>query len=58
VPGALWAPRAVGSFLYELRTTDPTTYTVLAIVFTGVALSAALVPARRAAGVDPMIALR
>jgi len=58
VPGALWASRAVGSFLYGLSATDPWTYAVLAMVLAGIALSAAWIPARRAAGVDPMVALR
>jgi predicted permease len=58
VPGALWASRAVGSFLYGLSATDPWTYTVLAIVLAGIALSAAWIPAQRAAGVDSMVALR
>jgi putative ABC transport system permease protein len=56
--GALWASRAVGSFLYGLSATDPWTYAVLAIVLGGIALSAAWIPARRAADVDPMVALR
>jgi ABC-type antimicrobial peptide transport system permease subunit len=58
VPAALWASRAVGSFLYGLSATDPWTYAVLAIVLVGIALSAAWIPARRAADVDPMVALR
>ena len=58
VPAALWASRAVGSFLYGLSATDPWTYGVLAIVLVGIALSAAWIPARLAADVDPMVALR
>jgi predicted permease len=58
VPSALWASRAVGSFLYGLTATDPWTYTVLAALLAGIALSAAWIPARRAALVDPMVALR
>jgi putative ABC transport system permease protein len=58
VPGALWASRGVGSFLYGLSATDPWTYAVLAFVLAGVALSAAWIPARRAAQVDPLVALR
>ena len=58
VPGALWASRAVGSFLYGLKATDPWTYGVLATLLAGIALLAALIPARRAARVDPMVALR
>jgi putative ABC transport system permease protein len=58
VPAALLASRAVGSFLYGLSATDPWTYVVLALILAGIALGAALAPARRAAGVDPMVALR
>jgi predicted permease len=58
VPGALWASRGVGTFLYGLSATDPLTYAVLAFVLVGVALSAAWIPARRAARVDPLAALR
>jgi ABC-type antimicrobial peptide transport system permease subunit len=58
VLGALWASRAVGSFLYGLSATDPWTYAVLAILLGGISLSAAWIPARRAADVDPMVALR
>jgi putative ABC transport system permease protein len=58
VPGTLWASRTVGSFLYGLSATDPWTYAVLALTLAAIGLSAAWIPARRAAGVDPMIALR
>ncbi len=58
VPGALWASRGVQSFLYGLSATDPWTYALLALALAGIALSAAWIPARRAAQVDPMIALR
>jgi putative ABC transport system permease protein len=57
-PAALWASRAVGSFLYGLSASDPWTYALLSATLAGVALSAAWIPARRAAGVDPMVALR
>ena len=58
VPGAMLASHAVGSFLYGLSATDPWTYALLAAVLAGIALSAAWIPARRAARVDPMVALR
>jgi predicted permease len=58
VPGALWASRGVGAFLYGLSATDPWIYIVLAFVLAGIALSAAWIPARRAAQVDPWVALR
>jgi predicted permease len=58
VPAALWASRTVGSFLYGLSATDPLTYTALAMMLGAIALGAAWTPARRAASVDPMVALR
>jgi ABC-type antimicrobial peptide transport system permease subunit len=58
VPGALWASRGIGSFLYGLSATDPWTYVALAVVLAIIALGAAWIPARRAAQMDPMVALR
>jgi predicted permease len=58
VSAALWTSRAIGSQLYGLRATDHVTYATLAFALAAVSLAAAWVPARRAADVDPMIALR
>ena len=58
VPCALWASRFAGSFLYGLSATDPVTYIVLAVVLAGIALAATWMPARRAARLDPAVALR
>jgi len=44
--------------LPEVSSRDPFTYTAVAVLLTAVSLLAALVPARRATRVDPMIALR
>ncbi len=44
--------------LFEVSTRDPLTFGVVALVLAFVALSACYVPARRAARVDPLIALR
>jgi predicted permease len=56
--GALLATRALRSLLYGVTPTDPVTLLVTGIGLVGVALLAMAVPARRAAKVDPMEALR
>ncbi|MGH9936486.1 MAG: FtsX-like permease family protein, partial [Blastocatellia bacterium] len=48
----------ISSFLYEVSETDATTFVVIALLLTVVALVACWIPARRATKVDPMIALR
>jgi putative ABC transport system permease protein len=50
--------RLVASMLFGIRSTDPVPLAFAALALCGVSLTAAYIPARRAAAVDPMIALR
>jgi len=56
--GALAGARIMKSLLYQVPATDPTTFGGIAAVLVMVAFLAAYLPARRAARVDPIIALR
>jgi predicted permease len=58
IGGAVAATRLMTQFLFETSPLDPLTYTVVPFLFCALALLAAWAPARRAAAVDPMIALR
>lgn len=56
--GSAAATKLVASMLFNVSRTDPVTYVGVVAVLIGVAVAAAWLPARRAAGVDPTIALR
>jgi uncharacterized membrane protein YqjE len=56
--GAMALERFVRAFLFEARQHDPSVYAAVALCLTGVGLAAAVGPARRAARVDPLVALR
>jgi putative ABC transport system permease protein len=56
--GALAATRILASLLFEITPTDPATYSAVASIILLVALAAAVVPASRAARIDPVVALR
>jgi putative ABC transport system permease protein len=55
---AVLTSRVLGSLLYGLSPTDPFTYLAVALLLAACTLLAAYFPARRAAKVDPMVALR
>jgi predicted permease len=55
---ALAVGKLAGSFLYQVAAVDPLTFSVMPPVLLAMALLACFVPARRAARVDPMEALR
>jgi predicted permease len=55
---ALAMTRVVAQMLFAVEPTDPTTYAAVIAVLAAVAAIACLVPARRAAAIDPMRALR
>lgn len=58
VAGALVASRGMQSLLYEVSATDPVIYLGVAAVLVAVAAVASWLPARRAAGTEPLLALR
>ncbi len=55
---SLLAARAAGAMLYGLKPNDPVTIALAVALLAVAALAASYFPARRAANVDPMVALR
>ncbi len=56
--GALALARVLRNLLFEVAPTDPATFVCVTLLLSAVALLACYVPARRAARIDPMEALR
>ena len=57
-PLALGIGHLLNGMLYKVSPTDPVAFTVAPIVLVGAALLACWLPARRAARLDPLVALR
>jgi putative ABC transport system permease protein len=56
--GALAVTRVAKTLLFHVSATDPATFAGIAVLFLLVSLAASYIPARRAARIDPMAALR
>jgi putative ABC transport system permease protein len=56
--GALAVTRVLAKVLFEVKPTDPATFIAVAVTLAAVALLAGFIPARRASGVEPLVALR
>jgi putative ABC transport system permease protein len=50
--------RVLSTFLFGIQATDPATFGGAALLLLAVAAAASYIPSRRAATVDPMIALK
>jgi len=56
--GGLALGKTVSSLVFGVPVHDPMTFAVVAVLLMVIALAACIIPARRAARVDPMVALR
>lgn len=58
IAGAVALTRVLSSLLYDVTPTDPLTLATVSALLIAIALLASYIPARRAARIDPMVALR
>jgi putative ABC transport system permease protein len=58
IGAAWWLTRLMTTLLFDVSATDPLTFAGVAMLLASVAFLATWIPARRAANVDPLVALR
>jgi ABC-type antimicrobial peptide transport system permease subunit len=58
VPASIALAKILQNRIWGIKSADPLTLAVVAVLLTAVGLAACYIPARRATKVDPMVALR
>jgi predicted permease len=58
IAGAIAATRVMEGLLFQVSPTDPTTFAAVAVILLLVTLAASYIPARRALGIEPAVALK
>jgi len=58
IGGAVWITRLLSAFLFGVAPADPAAFVSAVVVLSVVAVTSAWIPARRAARIDPLLALR
>ena len=58
LPAAFFAARSLATLTFGISIADPLSFAAVAILFVTIGVAAGVAPARRASGVDPVVALR
>jgi putative ABC transport system permease protein len=56
--GAAWLGQLLSGLVFGVTATDPATFVAVSVLLTAVAAAACYLPARRAARIDPVAALK